>query len=82
MSSNRSPHPCDGRAALAPWRADHLYVGDSGEVLCGRCLGIESTFTPWAWSDLGPMGPDRTVCWEGSVLRCETDRYARREATT
>lgn len=77
-SSTASPHPCDRRDALAPWRSDHLYVGDSGEILCGRCMGVESTFTPWAWSDLGPMGLDRTVRWEDQVLRCETDRYALR----
>ena len=71
-------HPCEGREALAPWRADHLYVDDSGEVLCGRCMGVESTYKPWCWSDLGMMGPDCSVTIHGTLCRCETDRYARR----
>ena len=79
MSTPDSSHPCDRRDALAPWKPDHLYVGDSGEILCGRCMGVESTFTPWAWSDLGPMGPDRSIRWEGTDLRCETDRYVFRK---
>jgi hypothetical protein len=76
----RSGHPCDRREALAPWKPDHLYIGDDGVVLCGRCMGVESTYTPWAWSDLGPMGPDRTLRYPGHPmdLRCETNRYVRR----
>ncbi len=86
-----STHPCDRRKALAPWKPDHVYIGDTGEILCGRCMGIESTYTPWAWSDLGKMGPDRSVTRppepiemgrgnlvhvESMAYRCETDRYA------
>ncbi len=77
-----STHPCDHRKAFAPWKSDHLYVGDSGEILCGRCMGIESTYAPWAWSDLGKMNPDRSVIlmFEGrpTTYRCETDRFAAR----
>ena len=81
MQENRSArHPCDERDALAPWKPDHLYVGDDGRVLCGRCMGVESTFTPWAWSDLGPIGPDRSLRGEATGLRCETDRYVARRA--
>ena len=78
MQRRRKTAICDMRKASAPWRSNHLYVGDSGEVLCGNCMGIESTYTPWAWSDLGPMTPDRTVTWDGMVFRCETDQYANR----
>jgi len=78
VQATNSPHPCDLRKANAPWKANHLYIGDRGEVLCGTCMGIESTYTPWAWSDLGPMTPDRTVTWDGMVFRCETDQYANR----
>jgi hypothetical protein len=92
MKAEHQPHPCDRRDAFAPWRADHLYVGDSGQVLCGRCMGVESTYTPWAWSDLGRMAADRSLTVSGTwrpgrpgewvrveplVLRCETDRYCR-----
>ena len=81
MTSENRSHPCERREAFSPWKPDHLYVGDSGEILCGRCMGVESTFTPWAWSDLGPMGPDRTVSVAGTVLRCETDQYTVRHET-
>ncbi len=73
-------HPCTRRQPLAPWKADHLYVGDSGEVLCGCCMGVESTYMPWAWSDLGPMDAERTVRVDSLVLLCETDRYAVRKS--
>jgi hypothetical protein len=85
MASTPRSRPCDVREALAPWKRDHLYLGDSGEVLCGGCMGIESTYTPWAWSDLGAMGPDRSVTVELTKLadgaatkehwtvRCELD---------
>ena len=71
-------HPCDGREALAPWQPDHLYVNDDGQILCGRCQGVESTYKPWAWSDLGPMNTDRSVTIDGTKHRCETDRYTHR----
>ena len=83
MNDNKqSHHPCDRSEAFKPWMPDHLYIGDSGEVLCGCCMGIESTFTPWAWSDLGPVGPDRSLRYgdDPTVLRCESDRYAYRRA--
>jgi hypothetical protein len=53
-----------------------------------RCMGVESTFRPWCWSDLGPMAPDRSitlgpievergpgnfVAMGVTVWRCETD---------
>ena len=96
MAATETPnHPCEGRKPLAPWRGDHLYIGDDGQVLCGRCMGVESTYRPWCWSDLGAMGADRTVVTppmfievaKGRLVlqgatghRCETDRYAiRRE---
>ena len=96
MAASDAPtHPCDGREPFAPWRSDHLYVDDRGQVLCGRCMGIESTYMPHAWSDLGTMGADRTVVlgpmWleigpgqkvlkGATAYRCETDQYAvRRE---
>ena len=82
MQATNTPHPCELRKPMKPWKANHLYVGDSGETLCGRCMGIESTYTPWAWSDLGPMRPDRTVDWDGMIIRCETDRYAHRKPRT
>ena len=87
----RSSHPCDVRDALEPWKADHLYIGDDGEVLCGRCMGVESTYRPWCWSDLGRMDADRSVTRPpeyidvapgrselvpSTAYRCETDRYA------
>lgn len=88
-------HPCDGREPMSPWQATHLYIGDDGQVLCGRCMGIESTYRPWCWSDLGPMAPDRSISLgpmlvergpgnfvvQGTMTcRCETDQYAfRRE---
>lgn len=56
-----STHPCDRRKPFAPWKADHLYIDDDGRILCGACQGIESTYKPWAFSDLGRMGPDRSV---------------------
>src|SRR5262249_53662781 len=81
-------HPCEHREAFAPWKPDHLYVDDSGQILCGRCMGAESTYRPWAWSDLGPMDTDRKITFDrrelgglglditGSpvmTLRCEID---------
>ena len=85
-------HPCDdGREPLQPWKANHLYVGDDGQILCGRCMGIESTYRPWCWSDLGPMRADRSIdlgpmlsergpgnfVVQGTmIVRCETDTYA------
>ena len=76
-ATSETSHPCTQRTPLAPWKADRLYVGDSGQVLCGGCMGIESTYVPWAWSDLGPMDAKRAVRVDGLTLRCETDRYAR-----
>ncbi len=93
MAGELVPHPCDRREPLAPWKADHLYVGDEGMVLCGRCMGVESTYRPWCWSDLGPMRSDRSISLgpieverapgtfitKGTmVVRCETDQYAAR----
>ena len=79
----RTKHPCLHREALPPWESDHLYIGDEGRVLCGRCMGIESTYTPWAFSDLGPIEADRAVLVPGHLtggnpitLHCETDEYA------
>ena len=81
-------HPCEHREAFAPWKPDHLYIHDSGQILCGRCMGAESTWTPWAWSDLGPMDSDRKIAFtreqigqsieglpgaESLVMRCEVD---------
>ena len=92
MPETKAAHPCDGREAMKPWKAAHLYIGDSGQVLCGRCMGVESTYMPHAWSDLGGMGADRTVVlppmWielgknhkvlQGTTAyRCETDPIAR-----
>ncbi len=92
MAATAPPHPCDRGKAFEPWRADHLYIGDNGEILCGRCMGTESTYVPHAWSDLGEMGADRTVVlspmWiemgpgqkvlQGATsYRCETDKYAK-----
>jgi len=93
-ASVRSKHPCMHREALPPWESDHLYLGDRGEVLCGRCMGIESTYTPWAFSDLGPVDGDRKVILTVPPLpdaggrplparptefRCETDDAHRRK---
>ena len=62
MANSASPtHPCEGREAFKPWQNDHLYIDDDGRVLCGRCMGTESTYKPWAFSDLGAMAEDRTV---------------------
>jgi hypothetical protein len=86
------PHPCERVKALDPWRPDHLYINDSGFVLCGRCMGVESTYSPWAWSDLGKIDADRKIEFtreqigqsieglpgaEDLVMRCETDRNHR-----
>ena len=96
MARPLAPHPCDVRKPLHPWKGNHLYIGDDGEILCGRCMGVESTYKPWAYSDLGPMGPDRSIdlgpqltelgpegyLAQGSfIARCETDRYASRPET-
>src|SRR5216684_267800 len=87
--AKQATHPCDRLEPMKPWVADHLYIGDSGQVLCGRCMGTESTYTPWAWSDIGRMAPDRTVTLGPMKLeiapghfvlqgptkaRCETDQ--------
>ena len=92
MAGELAKSRCEGRKPLHPWKANHLYVGDDGQILCGSCMGIESTYRPWGWSDLGPMAPDRTVTlpamkieigrgrWverEATAYRCETDQYAR-----
>lgn len=61
-------HPCERREAFVPWKPDHLYIDDSGQVLCGACMGVESTYTPWAWSDLGRMDGDRKVTFHRSEL--------------
>jgi hypothetical protein len=91
MATKAPEHPCERGKALAPWKANHLYIGDNGEIRCGRCMGIESTYMPHAWSDLGAMGADRTVVlppmWielgaghkvlqGATAYRCETDRYS------
>ena len=96
MARELAQNPCEGREPLQPWKANHLYVGDDGEILCGRCMGIESTYRTWCWSDLGPMGTDRSIDMgpmltergpEGFVargaiiVRCETDRFASRPET-
>ena len=90
-SEQMGTHPCEARKPLEPWKADHLYIDDRGQILCGRCMGVESTYRPWCWSDLGVMGEDRTVVTppmfievakgrlvlQGATAhRCETDRYA------
>jgi len=92
--TNAPAHPCERGKAMKPWKADHLYIGDSGQVLCGRCMGTESTYMPHAWSDLGAMnaeravllppmwiemGPGHKVLQDASTWRCETDKYAHRE---
>ena len=93
MPETKAPaHPCEGRKAMKPWKANHLYIGDDGRVLCGNCMGVESTYMPHAWSDLGAMGSDRTVVlppmWielgpgqkvlqGATAYRCETDRYSK-----
>ena len=88
-ASVRTKHPCMHREALPPWENGHLYLGDEGRVLCGRCMGIESTYTPWAFSDLGRMDGDRKVVIAVRPLaggrpvptefRCETDLAHRRK---
>ena len=90
MARVHANHPCEGREPFEPWKANHLYIDDDGRVLCGRCMGVESTYRPWCWSDLGPMNPDRAITMgpmlvergRGNVvpigpmtLRCETDTY-------
>jgi hypothetical protein len=90
MARVHANHPCEGREPLKPWKANHLYIGDDGRVLCGRCMGVESTFRPWCWSDLGPKGADGSITLgpmlvergPGNVvpmgtmtLRCEIDSY-------
>ena len=65
----QATHPCERREPLGSWKSDHLYIGDGGEVLCGRCLGIESTYTPWAFSDLGRMDVDREVKLTPEAIR-------------
>lgn len=96
-ASIRSKHPCLHREAFPPWENDHLYIGDSGHVRCGRCMGIESTYTPWAFSDLGRMDAERKVVLrvpplsnvgEGpsrpvpTTFRCDTDDAYRRKLAT
>ena len=62
------PHPGARRVAFAPWKPGHLYIDDSGQVLCGRCMGVESTYHPWAWSDLGAMDADGRVTFRRTEL--------------
>jgi hypothetical protein len=92
MATKAPAHPCDRGKAFEPWKADHLYIDDDGRIACGRCMGVESTYKPWAYSDLGQMASDRTVTlppmWielgtgqkvlQGAMAyRCETDQYAK-----
>ncbi len=91
MATKASPHPCERGKAFDPWKEDHLYIDDDGRIACGRCMGISSTYKPWAYSDLGQMTKDRTVTmppmWielgpgqkvlQGAITyRCETDQFA------
>ena len=77
-------HPCEGREPLHPWRANHLYIGDDGRVLCGRCMGVESTYRLGAMSParsitVGPLVAERgsqLVSMGPMTMRCETDAYA------
>jgi hypothetical protein len=73
--------PCD-RKANAPWKPDHLYVGDNGEVLCGSCMGVESTYRPWCWSDLGEMRPDRSITYPPMLVGVGPGRLVPQGTTT
>ncbi len=57
-----------------PWKASNLFIHDNGEVLCGDHMGVESTYQPQAWSDLGP-GP--AFIHEGTTFKCEDVRCER-----
>ena len=81
MAGTKAVHPCDVRKPLAPWKKDHLYIDDRGEILCGACMGVESTYTPWAWSDLGPMAPDRTVTVPAVKVEVAPGRWVEHERT-
>ena len=55
------------------WNPAHLYINDSGICYCGRHMGVESTYMPHAWSDLG----ETAFVVHGAVLiRCEDPRCA------
>ena len=65
---------------LGTWTPDHLYIDDHGVCYCGRHMGVESTYMPHAWSDLGETP---SVVHEGVTIRCEDPRctpIAREEA--
>ena len=53
------------------WNPTHLYIDDNGVAYCGRHMGVESTYVPHAWSDLG-----ETNCFmhDGVVIQCEDPR--------
>ena len=53
------------------WNLTHLYINDDGVCYCGRHMGVESTYMPHAWSDLGETA---SVVNEGVVIRCEDPR--------
>ena len=57
------------------WSPTHLYIDDHGECLCGAHMGVESTYMPHAWSDLGQT---TFVVYEGVTLRCEAPGCSRR----
>ena len=61
------------------WNPTHLYIDDGGFCYCGGHMGVESTYMPHAWSDLGET---EFVIHDGVVIRCEDPRCkpARREA--
>lgn len=61
-------------AAASPFKPDHLYIDDDGRVSCGKHIGVEATFKPWAFSDLGAVV---AVVHKGARLACEDTRCRR-----
>ena len=68
LSPTRSQQPHDLKPGER-FDPECIYVHDSGLVACGRHVGTEATYTPWAWSCLG-LGP--TYTHDGVVFACET----------
>lgn len=54
----------------ASFDPDSIYVHDSGRVACGRHVGIEATYQPHEWGQIG-FGAFHTT-GDGLTLACET----------
>lgn len=67
--------PANRDGGFGIWNPRHLYINDGGVCYCGGHMGVESTYVPHAWSDLGET---EFVTHDGVVIRCEDPRCSRR----